>query len=295
MSVGVAILDSYYAGSYNLPEDFTHRLSFVSSHNIGENPLMKYVTIYSDRNEQGKSANIAEVRDMYYDWNTQISSFVVPADTTLELFQEVEHLGKSIGPYTAGSYNVPSSFKGPINSVILLPVEGTPNTTCPRFCNDSNMGYFSNYSDVCSSSSLNKFYFSQDNTYLRIPKGFKVQLYSEANYKGRSFGPYTQGNYKLPADINFAVGSVRVTPLCPTFYKDINDRVNNLQLCSSGRVPTEWKDQITAFYVPHGYIIYLYKGSKYSGGKIGPYNVGYHNVTDGFKNKVGSVLIFEQV
>ena len=295
----VSILDTYDGGSYNLPEDFTYRLRHLMVTNLtGWN--FSYATFYSDRNGQGKSADIEHSRNIYYDWNNQISSFMVPQGYTLELFQGNDYLGKSIGPYTAGSYNVPSSFKGPINSALRQ--YGTPILTCPRFSTytgpygraDSGPYTGYDYSDVCSSGSINNPDYSKNYTYLKVPKGFKVQIYSEANYKGRSFGPYTQGTYKVPADINFATGSARVTPLCPTFYKDINNQVDNIQLCSSGTVPEEWKDQITAFYVPDDYFVSLYKGSKYRGGRIGPYGVGYHNVTVGFRSKVTSVLIGEK-
>ena len=293
------VLDTYETGSYNLPEDFTHRLRHLMISNTTRWNY-PYVTFYSDRNGQGKSADIGHSRNMYYDWNNQISSFKVPQGYTLELYQGNDYLGKSIGPYTAGPYNVPSSFRGPINSAILQ--YEAPILTCPKFSMDigpyvhADSGPYAgyDYSDVCSSGSISNPIYSQNYTYLKVPKGFKVQIYSEANYKGRSFGHYTQGTYKVPADINFATGSARVTPLCPTFYKDINNQVDNIQLCSSGSVPKEWKDQITAFYVPDDYFVSLYKGSKYRGGRIGPYGTGYHNVTVGFRNKVTSVLIGEK-
>ena len=43
-----------------------------------------------------------------------------------------------------------------------------------------------------------------------VPEGFSVTLYTDVDYKGKSYGPYAKGIYNVPSEFNDQLSSIKV-------------------------------------------------------------------------------------
>ena len=75
------------------------------------------VTFYTDIDLQGDSFDLASNGNVPAKYNDKVSSFTVPEGFTATLYKDVEYKGQSLGPYTEGTYNVPSDFNDQLSSV----------------------------------------------------------------------------------------------------------------------------------------------------------------------------------
>ena len=142
---------------------------------------------------------------------------------------------------------------------------------CPTFYTNSNQQ--GNSFQLCSNGNVPAQYNDQVSSFT-VPAGYSVTLYSDGNFGGQVFGPYTQGSYNVPANFNDQLSSAAVSqiqnPNCVTFYTDANQQGNFFQLCSSGNVPGQYNDQVSSFVVPAGYSVTLYSDGGYGGQSVRP-------------------------
>ena len=196
------------------------------------------------------------------------------------------------------------------------------NSQCPTFYTDIDLQ--GDTFDLCSSGNVPLEYNDQASSFT-VPWGYSITLYQDINYRGQSFGPYSQGTYNVPGEFNDRLSSVRISRgrqddqdnqdeqddqdgqyhhrhhgqngqnnqdrNCPTFYVDIDQQGDSFQLCSGGNVPGQFNDQVSSFYVPRGYIVRLYRDSGSNGQSYGPYSQGYYNVPGDFNDQLSSVFV----
>ena len=163
---------------------------------------------------------------------------------------------------------------------------------CPTFYTDSNQQ--GNSFQLCSNGNVPGQYNDQVSSFT-VPAGYSVTLYSDSNYGGQVYGPYTRGSYNVPANFNDQLSSVSVSriqnPNCVTFYTDVDEQGDSFQLCSSGNIPGQYNDQVSSFVVPAGYSVTLYSDVGYGGQSAGPYTQGLHNVPANFNDQLSSARI----
>jgi len=271
----------YNAGSYNVPAELNDRLSSLRVFAVDKCP-----TFYADYNQRGASFQQCISEDVAAKWNDQVSSFVVPAGYTVQLYANGGSTGKAYGPYSAGSYNVPAEFNDQLSSISIFAVR-----KCPTFYADSNQqgGSF----QQCISGDLPSNWNDQVSSFV-VPAGYTIQLYANNAYGGKIYGAYNAGSYNVPAELNDQLSSIKVYAVqkCPTFYGDYNQQGGSFQQCSSGNVPDNWNDQVSSFVVPAGYSIQLYADGAYGGKVYGPYTAGSYNVPAEFNDKLSSFKVF---
>ena len=271
----------YNAGSYNVPAELNDQLSSLRVFAAKKCP-----TFYADYNQQGGSFQQCISEDVPANWNDQVSSFVVPAGYTVQLYADGAYGGKMYGAYSAGSYNVPAEFNDQLSSIRIFAAQ-----KCPTFYADYNQQGSS--FQQCISGNVPANWNDQASSFV-VPAGYTIQLYADGAYGGKMYGAYNAGSYNVPAEFNDQLSSIKVYAVqkCPTFYADYNQQGGSFQQCSSGNVPDTWNDQVSSFVVPAGYSIQLYADSVYGGKLYGPYAAGSHNVPAEFNDKLSSIKIF---
>lgn len=287
----------YNAGSYNVPAEFNDQLSSVRI-SKAQTPTHKCPTFYADYNHQGSSFQQCSSGNVAANWNDRVSSFVVPAGYTVQLYANNGYSGKSYGPYKAGSYNVPADFNDQLSSVKISQVQSQPQVKCPTFYDQK--GLAGDSFQQCSSGNVPNKWDNKATSFV-VPAGFAVYLYESANYQGKALGPYTQGTYDIPSSFNNRLSSIKIAkpqsqpqpPLrkCPTFYKKANQQGASIQLCSTDNMPAGWNDQVASFYVPPGFYVRLFEDTNSRGDCEGLYGAGSYNVPSKLKNDVSSVYI----
>ena len=211
---------------------------------------------------------------------------IVPAGFSVILYEGKNYRGNLLGPYTEGTYNLPTNFNDQLSSYNITRVPQIEN--CPTFYADYSLKGDS--FQLCSSGNVATSWNDRVSSFI-LPKGYKVQLYQNYDFKGSAIGPYSSGTYNVPEGFNDQLSSVVITPLCPTFYADYNQQGANFQLCSGGNVPDEWNDFVSSFYVPKGFYIRLYQDDGYGGSSYGPYGAGQYNVPTEFNDQLSSVSV----
>ena len=187
----------YNAGSYNVPADFNDQLSSIRIIAARRCP-----TFYGDYNQQGGSFQQCISGDVSDDWNDQVSSFVVPAGYTIQLYSDDAYGGKLYGAYNAGSYNVPAEFNDQLSSIKVFAVR-----KCPTFYGDYNQQGDS--FQQCSSGNVPSNWNDQVSSFV-VPAGYSIQLYADGGYGGKRYGSYTAGSYNVPAEFNDQLSSFKI-------------------------------------------------------------------------------------
>jgi len=252
------------------------------------------ITFYADYDLGGDSFQLCSSGDVPANWNDQVSSFVVPAGYSVQLYQDYGYGGQALGPYSAGTYNVPSSFNDQLSSARIAYVQSQPSQNCPTFYDHKNLQGDS--FQLCSSGDVPDQWNDEATSFI-VPAGFTVYLYQYANFEGDSLGPYTQGTYNIPDSFNNRLTSAKIIKAqpvdrkCPTFYRDANQQGDSFQLCKSGNVPAEWNDQVSSFYVPRGYNVRLFEDGDRKGDCTQLYGQGSYNVPADFNDELSSVYI----
>ena len=257
------------------------------------------VIIYSDINQGGSSFQLCSSGDVPVDWNDQVSSFRVFPNYTVTLYPDYAFNGQVIGPYNEGVYNIPINFNDQLSSVKIskgqIQVQPQPQLqpqnqiqACPTFYSDYNQKGAS--FQLCLSGNLPTAWNDIVSSFV-VPKGYRVQLFPDSGYAGQIIGPYTQGSYNVPANLNDKVSSIRVNVTCPTFYSEYKQKGTSFQLCSSGDMPAKWYGKVSSLIVPAGYTVRLYKNSYYRGETDGPYGAGFYDVPSYFNDQVSSAVI----
>jgi len=244
------------------------------------------VTLYANANQRGRSYNTCSSGNVPSNWNDRVSSFKVARGYTVQLYSDADYEGDSYGPYSAGSYNVPSEFNDDLSSLRVIAA-----SSCPTFYSDYNQQGDS--FQQCISGDVPGNWNDEVSSFV-VPAGYTIQLYSDGNYGGDMYGAYNAGSYNVPSGFNDELSSIKVFAVsrCPTFYSDYNQQGDSFQQCSSGNVPSNWNDQVSSFVVPARYSIQLYADGGYGGRVYGPYNQGTYNVPSEFNDALSSVKIF---
>lgn len=256
------------------------------------------VKFYEDYNFKGRSFSLCKNGDVPANWNDRVSSFIVPAGYSLNLYQNYGYGGKAFGPYAAGSYNVPASFNDQLSSIKISKVQ-PPKQSCAVFYEHKDLQGDS--FQLCSSGNVPNNWDNQATSF-SVPAGYSVYLYQHADFTGESLGPYTQGKYNIPEYFNNRLTSAKLIlnqpkpqpqPVrrCPTFYTAASQKGESFQLCNGGNVPAKYNDQVSSFYVPRGYEVHLYKNYGLSGEYYGPYSEGSYSVPAFLRNQVSSVAV----
>jgi len=255
------------------------------------------VTFYADYDFKGDSFRLCSSDDVPARWNDQVSSFVVPAGYSVQLYQDYGYGGQALGPYSAGKYNVPSSFNDQLSSARIARVQSQPpKENCPTFYEHKNLKGDS--FQLCSSGAV-PHKWNNEATSFTVPADFTVYLYQYDNFKGDSLGPYTEGTYNIPDSFNNRLTSAKIIKAqpkpaerkCPTFYRDANQQGDSFELCRSGNVPAAWNDQVSSFYVPRGYNVRLFEDAGRKGDCTRLYGQGSYNVPADFNDELSSVYI----
>ena len=294
----------YTGGIYNVPSSFNDQASSVVINNYKDDnsdndnsPDVRCPTFYTDVNQKGSKFQLCSSGNVPDGFNDKVSSFVVPAGYSVQLFPDYNNGGDQWGPYTEGVYAVPREFNDQLSSVVVSRGKDSHsdndnnnnnNQKCPTFyTRDNQRG--SNF-QLCSSGNVPAQWNDQALSFV-VPKGYQVRLYPDVNYKGKAIGPYNAGSYSVPRSFRNQLSSVAIVPLCPTFYADYNQQGDSFQLCSGGNMPQGWNDRVSSFFVPEGYSVRLYADSNYRGDSRGTYRVGSYNVPSDFNDKLSSVSI----
>ena len=257
------------------------------------------ITFYADYNLGGDSFRLCSSGDVPANWNDQVSSFVVPGGYSVQLYQDYGYGGQVLGPYSAGTYNVPSSFNDQLSSAKIFKAQTQSQPSkqnCLTFYEHKNLQGDS--FQLCSSGDVPSDWNNEASSFI-VPAGFTVYLYQYDNFEGDSLGPYTQGTYNIPNSFDNRLTSVKIIKAqsqpadrkCPTFYRDVNQQGDSFQLCKSGNVPAEWNDQVSSFYVPRGFNVRLFEDANQRGDCEGLYGQGSHNVPADFNDQLSSVYI----
>ena len=287
-------LGSYILGSYNVPDNGQLSSVIISSElNQTQPSIPNCPTFYRNQNQQGDSFQMCSSGDVPDQWNDQASSFYVPSDYFVELYQDFGFSGENLGSYTKGSYNVPTN--GQLSSVAISS-KLNQTRVCPVFFTYSNQQGDS--FQMCSNGDV-PFQWNDKVSSLYVPTGFTVLLYQDSGFGGFNFGSYNQGSYNVPADYDNQLSSVIISQnqapkqlsVCPTFYSDISQQGKSIQFCTSGNIPSELSNQVSSFYVPAGFAVQLFQGSDYGGQSIGSYVGGSYDVPNNFNDQVSSVKI----
>ena len=310
----------YTEGAYNIPSSFNDQASSVVVNNYKDNnsnndnsPDVRCPTFYTDADQKGSKFQLCSSSNVPDGFNDKVSSFVIPAGYSVQLFPDYNNGGDQWGPYTEGVYNVASEFNDQLSSVFISRDKDSHsqsdndnknsnknnnnnnsnknnnnNQKCPTFyTRDSQQG---KSFQLCSSGNVPAQWNDQALSFV-VPKGYQVRLYPDANYRGKAVGPYNAGSYSVPRSFRNQLSSVAIVPLCPTFYADYNQQGDSFQLCSGSNVPQEWNDKVSSFSVPEGYSVRLYADYDYRGDSRGTYRVGSYNVPSDFNDMLSSVTI----
>ena len=279
-------LGSYTQGSYSVSSIGLSSVIVSSTQTQTQTQTSSQTcpTFYRNENQQGDSFQMCSSGDVPSEWNDQALSFYVPSGYSVQLYQDSGFSGQNLGSYTQGSYNVPTN--GQLSSVTVSSPQAQVQTQgqasslkCPTFYRNENQQGDS--FQMCSSGDVSSQWNDQPLSF-SVPSGYSVQLYQDSGFKGQSNGLYTQGSYNLPTDQQLTAVIVNQTHTsnlkCPTFYRNESQQGDSFQMCSSGDVPPEWKDQSLSFYVPSGYSVKLYRGSVFGEQNLGSFTQGSYNV-----------------
>ena len=244
-------LGTYSQGFYNVPGNFNDLVDYV--HFFQTPPkhqaqasikAFKCPVFFKNINRQGANFQLCSSGNVPKQWETQISSFYVPANYVVQLYQNFGYGGQNIGSYNQGWYNVPGNYNDQVSSVVVLqtkaksepkakivaklktksqvkskvwPKAKTKTKTksenkvqhkaenCPTFY--QNTGKQGDSFQLCSSGNVPKGWSNQVSSFY-VPVGYFVRLYQESNYGGQNIGSYMQGSYDVPSNYNDHVGSL---------------------------------------------------------------------------------------
>jgi len=240
------------------------------------------VTFFTDGDFEGNVFEMCSDGNVPSQYNDQVSSLIVPPATTVMLYQDDGYRGRTAGPYTTGSYNVPADFNDQLTSVRVF-------SSCVSFFTDGD--FKGNKFTMCSSGNVPNQYNDQVSSFI-VPAGVTLTMYWDSDYNGKSLGPYTEGRYNMPSNFNDQVSSAVINvKKCVIFFTDGDFHGDAFQMCSSGNVPSRYNDQVSSFIVPAGVTVTLYWDNDYGGKSSGPYTGGSYNVPGNFNDQLSSVKI----
>ena len=194
-------LGPYNEGSYEIPDYLDNQLSSVTISQF-QNP--NCVTFYTDISLQGNIFQLCSSGNVPKQYNDRVSSFVVPGGYSVTFYQDSNYGGQSIGPYTHGTYNIPSEFNDQLSSA---EISRDYAQDCPTFYVDSNLKGDS--FQLCSNGNVPGVLNDQVSSF-HVPRGYIVRLYADADYNGQSKGPFGQGSYNMPDNFDDQLSSVVV-------------------------------------------------------------------------------------
>ena len=115
----------YARGIYNVPASMDDKASSIVINNhknsvsSNKNQGVECPTFYADADQQGDKFQLCSSGNVPDLWNDRVSSFVVPAGFTIQLYPDYNNGGDYWGPYAEGARNVPESFNNKMSSVVI--------------------------------------------------------------------------------------------------------------------------------------------------------------------------------
>ena len=146
----------YTEGLYNVPSSFNDQASSVVVNDYKDNnsdndnsPDVRCPTFYTDVNQQGSKFQLCSSSNVPDGFNDKVSSFVIPAGYSVQLFPDYNNGGDQWGPYTEGAYDVAREFNDQLSSVFISRNtdshsdndKNDNNYKNPRSDNDQNNNY----------------------------------------------------------------------------------------------------------------------------------------------------------
>lgn len=162
-------------------------------------------TFYTKYNQRGKAFQLCSSANVPQRYDNKVSSFLVPAGYSVMLYEGSDYAGQALGPYTQGSYDMPSHFNDQLSSVQVEKVEQTCDTDCATFYTGYNQT--GQAFQICLADAIPAQYKNQILSFT-VPSGRFIAFYGNPDSDRPNLGYYTEGSYNTPADIQDKISSV---------------------------------------------------------------------------------------
>ncbi len=232
----------------------------------------KVVKIYADANYQGNSQNL-EIGSYNINQltigNDQLSSIKVPKGFVVTLYSDANFSGKTM-PVTQDTPYVGNQFNDTISSIKVEFIGSDDNVV--KIYTDAN--YQGKSQDLKAGNyNISQLNIGNDQlSSIKVPKGFVVTLYADANFTGKTM-KVTQDTPYVGNEFNDMTSSIKVEPISSDdnvvkIYVDANYQGKSQDLKVGNyniNQLTIGNDQLSSIKVPKGFVVTLYADANFTG------------------------------